>query len=100
MAFISYRNGDNTVSDSFTTQKGKFTYTGKIAEPTLATFRVRYAKGEGETKPKTEMVQVFLEEGKINLSVKDSLKNHTVSKSAAHAEFKTLQALPGLVALQ
>ena len=91
MAFISYRNGDNTVSDSFTTQKGKFTYTGKIAEPTLATFRVRYAKGEGETKPKTEMVQVFLEEGKINLSVKDSLKNHTVSKSAAHAEFKTLQ---------
>ena len=91
MAYISYRNGDNTISDSFTTRKRKFTYTGKIAEPTLATLRVRYVKGEGESRPKTEMVQVFLEEGKINLSVKDSLKNHTVSRSAAHTEFKALQ---------
>jgi len=31
MAYISYRNGDAAVSDSFTTPKGAFTYSGKIA---------------------------------------------------------------------
>jgi peroxiredoxin len=91
-AYISYRTGDKTVNDSFQTNKGKFTYTGKIAEPTLVNFRVKYANTAGDTKPKNEIVQVFLEEGKMSISAKDSLKNYTVSGSEAHTEFKALVA--------
>lgn len=90
--YISYRNGETNVNDSFQTNKGKFTYAGKIVEPTLANFRVKYVNKEEETKPRNELVQVFLEEGKISLSAKDSLKNNTVSISGseAHKEFKSL----------
>jgi peroxiredoxin len=91
-AYISYRTGETTVNDSFQTNKGKFTYTGKIAEPTLANFRVKYANTAGDTKPENEIVQVFLEEGKMSISAKDSLKNYTVSGSEAHTEFKSLVA--------
>lgn len=89
-AYISYRTGDNTVNDSFQTNKGKFTYSGKIAEPVLANFRVKFARKEGETKSRAELLQVFLEEGKITLSAKDSLKTNTVSGSEAHKEYKSL----------
>jgi peroxiredoxin len=91
-AYITYRNADDQVSDSFQLKEAKFAYTGKIAEPTLAVFRVKYAPAPGEAKPKVEMIQVFLEEGRINLTAKDSLKNNTVTRSQAHTEFQSLQA--------
>lgn len=89
--YVSYRTTDNTVTDSFQLKDGKFAYSGQIEEPTLAMLRVKYAPEAGEAKPITETVQVFVEEGKIGFVAKDSLKNHTVSKSKAHSDYLALQ---------
>lgn len=88
--YISYRNGDNSVNDSLEPGNGSFTYKAKIAEPVLATVRVRYAKAEGESRAKMEAVPLFLEPGKITLSAKDSLKNHTVKGSDAHEDYRNM----------
>jgi peroxiredoxin len=88
--YIQYNNGENYVRDSFQTSGGKFVYKGTIAEPTLASLRVVYNKEEGEAKPKWGMLQLFLEPGKIKLSVKDSINNNKVSGSKAHADFAKL----------
>ena len=88
--FIYYRSGDQSINDSFTVKSGKFTYTNKIEEPVLATLQVKYLKGEGEARQKVETVPLFLEGGKINFSAKDSLKNHTVSRSEAHTQYLAL----------
>lgn len=90
LVYISYRNGDNAVNDSLHPANGSFTYKGKIAEPVLATVRVRYAKAEGDSRPKMEMISLFLEPGKISLTAKDSLKNNTVKGSDAHADYLKL----------
>jgi peroxiredoxin len=47
----------------------------------------------GAEKPKTEMLQLFLEEGKIKLTVKDSVANHKVKGSKAHAGFAALKEM-------
>jgi peroxiredoxin len=90
LVYISYRNGDNSVNDSLQPAKGSFTYKSRIAEPVLATVRVRYAKADGESRPKMEMIPLFLEPGKITLTAKDSLKNHTVKGSEAHDDYRKL----------
>lgn len=87
---ISYRNGDNSVNDSLKPDNGRFTYKAKLGEPVLATFRVRYTQQPGGARPKMEAIPVFLEPGKISITVKDSLKNLTVKGSVAHEDYRKL----------
>ena len=88
--YVSYRKPDNTVMDSFQMKGKEFTYKGKIAEPTLATLRVKYVADAPGTKPKTEVLPLYIQPGKINVSAKDSLKNNKVSGSAAHKDYMAL----------
>ena len=89
--YISYRTADNTVMDSFQMKGEKFAYKGKIAEPTLASLRIKYAAAETGAKPKFEFAPLFLETGTIKVSAKDSLKNITVKGSTAHKDYLALQ---------
>lgn len=88
--YLNYNNGETFVRDSFQAKDGKFTYEGKIAEPTLASLRVSYQKQSADAKPKWEMMQLFLEPGKMKVRVKDSMNNNKVSGSKAHADFVKL----------
>jgi peroxiredoxin len=88
--YISYRTADNTVLDSFQVKDNKFTYKGKIAEPTLAQVRVKYKPLTPEARPKMEAAPLYLEQGKIKFNVKDSLKNYTVTGSSAHKDYLLL----------
>jgi peroxiredoxin len=81
----------NNVMDSFQVPAGKFKYEGKIAEPTVATLSVKFLKGEGEEKPQRDAVQLFLEPTKMKLLAQDSLKFVSLTGSAAHADFASLQ---------
>jgi peroxiredoxin len=79
------------VIDSLQPKNGEFKFEGKIPEPTVAMLSVKYVKGAGEEKAKTEGVSIFLEPSKIEFAAKDSLKGNTVTGSTGHADFVTLQ---------
>jgi peroxiredoxin len=91
--YIRYipKSGEEAVLDSFKTTNGTFAYKGKIAEPTLASFIVKYVQQPGEAKAKREAAQLFLEPAAMTLVVRDSLKALSLSGSAAHADFDRLQ---------
>jgi peroxiredoxin len=87
--YLYYRMGDNSVTDSTQPKNGKAVFTGKLIEPSLATFVVKYAP-EGGNPAKRESVPLFLEPGKIELTANGTLKNNTVEGSAAHKDFVAL----------
>src|SRR5215213_6607020 len=90
--YISYRDGENNVRDSFLLTDGSFKYESKLTEPTVATLVVKYVKQDGEERAKQEGVQFFLEPGKISIEAKDSLKVNTIKGAAGQADFEKLSA--------
>lgn len=93
MVFLSYRNGDNRVSDSMPVKDGKFVFNSKLTEPTLATLSFRFPPANGKTKPGMERMSIFLEPGKIKVDIKDSVKFAKVRGSAAHNDFEEFNRL-------
>jgi peroxiredoxin len=88
--YLRYASGDESVYDSVQAKKGAFTFNGTITEPTVATLLIKYEKQAGEEKPQRDMMQLFLEPAKMELTAKDSLKNHWVKGSAANSDFEAL----------
>lgn len=89
--YISYHTPGAAVTDSVQPKKNVFTYKTMLAEPTLATLRVRYA-GAAADKNEMTFVSIFLQPGKIKLTAKDSLENYTVKGSPAHGDYLRLTA--------
>ncbi len=88
--YLVYRNGDNSVRDSFETKDGSFKFEGKVAEPLVAMLQVKYLQQAGEEKAKVETMQMFLEPAKIDITAKDSIKNNTVTGSRGQADLDKL----------
>jgi len=88
--YLVYRNGDNSVRDSFETKDGSFKFEGKVAEPLVAMLQVKYLQQAGEEKAKVETMQLFLEPAKIDITAKDSIKNNTVTGSRGQADLDKL----------
>ncbi len=91
MVYLSYRNGDERVTDSLPSAKGELTFKGNIMEPVQAMFRVKYAKQPGEERNKQEAIQLFLEPGTMELKAKDSLLAYDLKGSAAHKDYLELE---------
>jgi peroxiredoxin len=89
--YLSYRDGDNTVRDSFQTKEGSFQYGGKVAEPTVAYLQVKYVQQAGEERAKQEAMQFFLEPTKIDITAQDSIKNNTVKGPKGQPDFDKLR---------
>ena len=88
--FIGYNSGEDYVRDSLKTTNGKFTYKGKMAEPSLVQLRLAYPKGEGEARAKSESVMLFLEPGKNTVRIKDTITDLAVKGSKTQKEFYAL----------
>src|SRR5688500_18190969 len=85
MIYLSYRTIEGTVNDSCGLDDGKFDFEGELDEPTMAFLTVRFGNKENG-KTRFERMQLFLEPGKIEINIKDSLKFANVSGSRAHNE--------------
>lgn len=92
MAYLSFRNADQTMNDSAVVNDGKVVFTEDLEEPVLATFFVRF-KSVGTERPRIERMQLYLEPGVIKISAKDSLKFATVTGSKSNLDFKKLEEL-------
>jgi peroxiredoxin len=88
--YINYASGDQRIYDSLQAPAGEFKYEGKIPEPTVATIYVKFVKQPGEERAVRDVLQVFLEPGKIDVYARDSLKANSVTGSAGHVDFAAL----------
>lgn len=88
MVYLSYRIADATVNDSAKLINGKVEFSEKITEPALATIAVRFEPVSGQTKTRIDKMQFFLEPGKIEIAVKDSMKFAKVSGSKSQEVFE------------
>ncbi len=93
MIFLSYRQGEESVTDSAKPAEGKFQFSAKIMEPTLANLAVRFSPVAGEARPRIERMQFFMEPGKIEFDVQDSLKFAKITGSQAQQDFEKLNEL-------
>ena len=84
--YLSYRTPEGQVKDSAKIENGEFKFETKIDEPILASLMVYTERVEGQ-KPKTATNFIFLEPGKMDVLIKDSIKNLIVKGSQAHQDY-------------
>lgn len=88
---LYYRAGDKNMVDSADVQNSTYSISGKVAEPTLATLRVKYAAAADGSQPKMsrarDLAGLFLEPAVITVNSVDSFSNISVSGSRAHEAY-------------
>jgi peroxiredoxin len=92
--YYSYRADGVTVRDSVAPTDGKYSFSGKIAEPLMVTIFVRY-KNDAQGKPikmfqPRDYASVFVAPGAIQVSSVDSFSNVKVKGSKAHEAYLAL----------
>ena len=74
MIFLSFRSGDENITDSSKLVNNKVSFSQNISEPTLGNLTVRFEPKEEGKRPRMDRMPLFLESGTINITAKDSLK--------------------------
>jgi peroxiredoxin len=92
--YYSYRVDGVTVRDSVAPTDGKYSFSGKIAEPLMVTIFVRY-KNDAQGKPikmfqPRDYASVFVAPGAVQVSSVDSFSNVKVKGSKAHDAYLSL----------
>jgi len=91
--YLNYRNADSNITDSVKADKGEFKFELNLEEPVFATLSFKFEKTDETAKPDIERMRVFLEPGKIDIDIKDSVKAATVEGSKAHSAYEALGKL-------
>lgn len=93
--YLQYVKDGEWKTDSVAVTEGKYSFSGKLAEPVQASLRVRFQADEKGVRPalvaSRDVAPVFLQAGKIRVSSVDSFSNITVKGSVAHTEFTKLR---------
>lgn len=90
--YLYYSQAGERMTDSTNLKENQFTFTEKVAEPSLATLMVRFDAKDGVTR-RPEGMQFYIEPGNIKIKVTDSLQNAIVSGSQSQKYFEKLQLL-------
>lgn len=92
--YLNYQAGAGVVLDSTTLNKGSFEFKGKLDGPAMMWVVVDHA-GAGIRNSK-DVLSFYVDNGTVELTAKDSIKNATVKGSAINETFnKYKQALAG-----
>ncbi|RZM27434.1 MAG: DUF4369 domain-containing protein, partial [Pedobacter sp.] len=93
-AHLQYQVGNQIWSDTATLVNGVFKFKGEVKGPTIASLVIDH-KGEGLAKlgPGADVATVILEQGQINLTAKDSVKNAVFTGSKVNEEYALYQAI-------
>ena len=92
-AFLLYRNGKQTVTDSVELKDGSFKFSGTIQEPTPARLIIDH-KGLGfsKTKNDADMMMMYLDKDVVKIQSPDSLKRAVFPGSVINAEYNKYKA--------
>lgn len=87
-AYLIYRNEGDDIQDSVSLKKGKFKFSGTIAAPTKASLLIGTTLESAFAEPRK---QLYLEEAKITVESKSSLRHAEVRGAAVNQDFRKLQ---------
>ncbi|PSL47575.1 peroxiredoxin [Chitinophaga niastensis] len=88
--YLRMRKGGESVVDSAQVKDGKFTFTGSLEEPNMASLMLVQKGAEKPMSMGRDMLAVFLDKGTININTTDSISKATVSGSKANDDYKKL----------
>jgi peroxiredoxin len=86
------KNGENAI-DSTQLKDGKFSFSGTLEEPVLASLMLVQKSAEKPVSMGRDMLAVYLDNGTININTTDSISKATVTGSKADEDYKKLQEL-------
>lgn len=89
--YLAYYANNQMVRDSTVIAKNNFRFEKEITEPVLSGLIFRFKQQTGEERPRFERLQLFLEPGRINIQIRDSVKLAKVTGSKSHADFEKLE---------
>ncbi|RZK60497.1 MAG: AhpC/TSA family protein [Pedobacter sp.] len=94
-AFLAYRVGTTSVTDSATLVNGAFEFKGTLAGPTSASIRVKHDAVPVDPKKRvpSDVISLYLEPTTINIAATDSVKYATVTGSKVNDDNAKLKAL-------
>jgi peroxiredoxin len=96
--YLSYYADGKTTNDSCDVIDGKYSFTGSLGDPLMASLRAKYqedpnAKTIRAISYNRDIKQIFLENSKITLVSTDSFSNASIKGSKSHAEFVKWETL-------
>ncbi|WP_202913671.1 TlpA disulfide reductase family protein [Pararcticibacter amylolyticus] len=91
-AYLYYQTGKGATTDSAVIKNGTFAFSGTLNEP-LSSYLIINPNGTGIRQRGLAMIPLYLENGKITVSSKDSLQNAKVSGGPVNADNAVLNNL-------
>jgi len=91
--YLRMRKAGESFVDSAQIKDGKFTFTGSLQEPGLASLMLVQKGTEKPVSMSRDMLAVFLDKGVININTTDSISKATVTGSKANDDYKKLNDL-------
>ncbi len=94
-AFLVYRVGSTSITDSATIVNGAFQFTGTLETPTSASIRVKHDAAPVDPKKRVpaDILALYLENATINVSAADSVKYAKITGSKVNDDNAKLKAL-------
>ena len=94
-AFLTYRLGSTTVTDSAALVNGAFTFKGTLESPLFANIRIKHDAAPVDPKKRVpnDLLAVYLEPTTISIEAKDSIKYATITGSVINDDNAKLKAL-------
>lgn len=93
IVYLQYSEGGQAVKDSLVLKKGKFQFQGTVASPAMASLSLDYDGKSDVRGGNRDYLSFYIENAKIKITAKDSLRNAVVHGSAAHDDSQRLRAM-------
>jgi peroxiredoxin len=90
--YMDYISGNNRITDSAKVTKGKYSFKGKLDEPTMGRLTAKYKSGAVNSDPTRETPTIYLQPGHMTFTSNGSFEKISVRGSAAHDDFKRFEA--------
>ncbi|SHM10369.1 Peroxiredoxin [Chitinophaga jiangningensis] len=88
--FLRMRKSGETFIDSTLTKDGKFTFTGTLEEPTMASLMLSPEDAGKSVSMRRDMLAIFLESSTVTITTTDSISKATVTGSKANDDYNKL----------
>lgn len=94
-AFLQYRVGSNSITDSASIVNGAFEFKGSIENPVSASIRVKHDATPVDPKKRVpaDVIALYLENTTINVTAADSIKNAKITGSKINDDNARYKAL-------
>lgn len=91
--YLRYTSEEGIKMDSTLIQNGAFSFNPELKGAGLAQLRVKYSPKDAESRPGYEVKMLFLEPGKTDITITDSLVNASVKGGTGQKDFEALTLL-------